>query len=44
MNAPNTPNKHAQLPENLIVVDRGWLEAKIRVWEDYWEKADGKKY
>jgi hypothetical protein len=39
----NTPNTHTQLPENLIVVDREWLEDKIRVWEDYWEKTDGKK-
>ncbi len=39
----NTPNTHTKLPENCIIVDREWLEDKIRVWEDYWEKTDGKK-
>jgi len=29
----NTPNTHTQLPENCIVIDREWLEAKIKGYE-----------
>lgn len=34
----NTPNPHTQLPENLIVVDREWLEELRKEWIDYFER------
>jgi hypothetical protein len=39
----NTPNTHTQLPENLIVVDRVKLEAKISEYLEKLKSSDTSK-
>lgn len=36
----NTPNTHTQLPENLIVVDREWLDKQMKKLVDEHNSTD----